>query len=270
MSDIEAAVESLVEDTVNDAVSNSLMDRDFIDRDDAQSIAYDAAQEYFNDNISEHTSEGEGLSLYDANGMLEQVAEGRDCSDGESFRNAVLAIINANKLNSGASVDDGTEMTIKASGTDREIQAILTRRKEYFDSSVHAMRRLLGASPNGSPPPDMTNDDAVKEWTEEMLDASTIRRRNYNAQEINESETWTMPVSEWNDRKEEYDFLWAVAIENATLLGLLSGLGHGLNGEQALRVARKWGNIAETVRMTRREPLPETTESTETTEDVPH
>ena len=233
MDDVKSAIASEIEDIdlsdvvgdldISDQVSNCIEGYEFVDRDDVQSIAQSQAEDYFDANIGDHCSEG--MSLSDASAYLNQVADGQDCSDGEAFRNAVLAIVNTDKLKNGASVDDGTAMSVKASGTDHEIQAILARRRSYFETLHNRIESLFGSAPNGLVPPIAGTNDEMDAWRSE-------RDR-------------TMPSP---TKEDQLTRLWNLAVESTKLLGLLSGLYNGMSGNHALRAAGEWASFAERAR----------------------
>ena len=225
--DVDDLVQTAVNDIdMGDIVSEAIDRLELVDRDDVQAIAHDQAEEYFDSNIGDHG--GEGLSLSDANSYLTQVADGQDCSEGQSFRLAVLSVVNADKLKNGVSVDDGTAMSVKATGTDHEIQAILTRRRSYFEALHTRLSILLGAAPNGDGPP-VTGDDAgegIETWKNARRDAAPT-----------------------HSEADEMSHLWSVAIESTKLLGLLAGLYNGLAGNHAIRSAGVWEDVARQVRV---------------------
>ena len=147
--------DELVEDTVGSAVEKAFENLDitdyldginlnnYIDVDsliyDHDVVTSDGAWEIARDAINDEGGGSSDLDIYEVNEMLRQITEGRDCSDGNGFRDAVKAIVNAQILTGGSGPSDGTIMTMTATGTEREIQAILTRRKEYFEALLYTL-----------------------------------------------------------------------------------------------------------------------------------
>ena len=161
MTQVEITIpnfDEMIEDVVRDFVQNvDFRDYiDYIDRDDAWEIAHEAASD-----MDGGSSE---VDIYELNNMLSQVTDGRDCSDGEPFRKAVKAIINAQALSNGNGVSDGTPMTLKVSGEEREVQAILTRRKEYFEAVTREIYNAFNFSPGHTQSPNSFEGD-LDEWT---------------------------------------------------------------------------------------------------------
>ena len=167
------------------------------------------------------------IDLSEANSMLRQVARGGDCNDGDAFRDAVQSIVRAMNLKDGHTVDDGTPMSVKATGDERQIQAILTRRRAYFEELHSALTGWMGLAPNGEATvPPIHDAERMQAW---MLDV----RRNRPAAGA--------PMTEADERSA----LRRVAVAATDLLGLLSGLYHGNSGADALNIARAWRQEAE-------------------------
>lgn len=170
--------------------------------------------------IEEANSE---LDLSEANNMLRQVARGGDCSEGNAFRDAVQSIVRAMNLKDGHTVDDGTPMSVKATGDERQIQAILTRRRAYFEELHLALNSWMGMAPNGvgSVPP-IHDVESMNVWKD------TVRR--------------AVPGV---TQEQERAALIKVATTATHLLGLLSGLYHGNSGADALNIAKAWREEAD-------------------------
>ena len=216
MSEFDITDHVDVEDLVQSAVNN-------IDLDDAICDTLNNCDYPSTSTVEEmiENSESNGMSLYDANEMLKQVARGGDCSEGDDFRAAVMSIVTAMQANTGGSVDDGTAMSVKVTGTEREIQAILQRRRSYFESLHSALNALMGSAPNGAtPPPHGSNNTPADEWRQEQASKMIVP-----------------DLTVVNTR------LWLVAQASTELLGLLSGLYHGETGEHSVRIAHQWMEV---------------------------
>ena len=204
--DLDDMVQSAVNDIdLSDAISDQLEYHDYPNESRVVEM------------ISESASSG--MSLYDANEMLKQVARGGDCNEGDDFRAAVTSIVTAMQANTGGSVDDGTAMSVKVTGTEREIQAILERRRSYFESLHNAISALMGSAPNGSiPPTPGDGSNAADNWRDSQQRKMIVPD----------------DLSVVNAR------LWEVASAATNLLGLLSGLYHGETGQRSVRIAQQW------------------------------
>ena len=214
MSDFDitdhVAVDELVSEAVNgidlsEAINDTMYNNDIPNESRVEEM------------ISESTSSG--MSLSSANEMLRQVARGGDCEEGDSFREAVTSIVTAMQADTGGSVDDGTAMSVKVTGTEREIQAILQRRRSYFESLHNALAALMGSAPNGEVPP-IDDDGRMTAWTERAAGRNPVSSPEVVANR-----------------------LWAVAEASTELLGLLSGLYHGMTGAESLRAAHAWKDV---------------------------
>lgn len=144
-------------------VDSLIYDHDVASKDDVWEIARDA--------ISEEGGGSSDLDIYEVNEMLRQVTEGRDCSDGNGFRDAVKAIVNAQILTGGSGPSDGTIMTMTATGTEREIQAILTRRKEYFESLLYTLGEAFEFYPASVQLPHTWKDNDGNAGTVNFIDS---------------------------------------------------------------------------------------------------
>jgi len=217
LSDVDIANHVGVDGLVSEAVNEAVSEIDLGDAVNDQLSYHDIPNESRVEEMIVESS-STGMSLYDANEMLRQVARGGDCEDGNAFREAVIAVVNADKLKNGVSVDDGTHMSVKANGTDREIQAILERRRSYFEALHSALNALMGSAPNGSMPPAPDNGgDRSDAWHQEQVEKMVVP-----------------DLTVVNQR------LWNVASQATHLLGLLSGLYHGENGNRSVRIAGQW------------------------------
>tara|TARA_R100000808_G_scaffold20219_2_gene43791 strand:+ start:550 stop:1527 length:978 start_codon:yes stop_codon:yes gene_type:complete len=196
----------------DDKISDYIYQNDIVSEDRVQQMIENADSDF---------------DLSEANNMLKQVARGGDCSDGNDFREAVQSIVRAMNLKDGHTVDDGTPMSVKATGDERQIQAILTRRRAYFEELHSALTGWMGLAPNGEATvPPIHDAERMQAW---MLDV----RRNRPAAGA--------PMTEADERSA----LRRVAVAATDLLGLLSGLYHGNSGADALNIARAWRNEAE-------------------------
>lgn len=171
------------------------------------------------------------FDLNEVNDMLRQVARGADCGEGNPFRDAVQSIVRAMNLKDGHTVDDGTPMSVKATGDGRQIQAILTRRRAYFEELHSALTGWMGLAPNGEATvPPIHDAERMQAW---KLD---VRR--------------TVPGV---TQEQERAALIKVAAAATDLLGLLSGLYHGNSGADALNIAKAWREEADRCNLIRTE-----------------
>ena len=182
--------------------------------------------------------------------MLNQVTEGRDCSDGNPFREAVKAIINAQILTGGGGgVSDGTPMTIKASGEERQIQAILTRRKEYFrevTETVYAALKLPIASMalvSAYSEDDGTGKNPFERFDEAFQGEVNARKEGRLREAVNSG---MIQVNEYLFRRTIDDLrnFQNLAVEVVALLGLLRSLHDGNTGDTAVRDATALRRVA--------------------------
>jgi hypothetical protein len=241
MTQVEITIpnfDEMIEEVVRDFVQN--FDFDFITdemptRDDVWEIASDVINDH------DHGNSGE-VDIYELNSMLAQVTDGRDCSDGEPFRKAVKAIINAQALSNGNGVSDGTPMTLKVSGEEREIQAILTRRKEYFEALAHSIYETFGFGPGHTSGPEDHEDR--NEWTDERERSTDESKNELNERALSSTETVTLNKRLYDAYKQQHARLAGLASNAINLLGLLSSLQKGNKGEAALRHANRWTNAA--------------------------
>lgn len=251
-TDIDSAVDSAVENAINNS--------DLCDEERVRDIAHDQAESYFDENIGNHTGDGE-LDLSNANSYLNQISQGNDCSDGQPFRNAVLAIINADKVKNGSKIDDGSDMAVHATGSDQQITAILNHRLEYFEALHSALVRLLGAAPNGSPVP--TQSDERETWLQARKDhRSTFWNDYWREKDADDGSSGSEGRTEieLRVRTRERNQLWAVANEAVRLMGFLSALKAGMTGEDALRNAREWTGHASKLSSNHYSTRPDTSE----------
>ena len=238
-SAIESALENLNADDWLDGVNlNQYIDFDSIVY-DYDIVTNDSAYEIARDAISEDGNGG--TDIYSLNEMLGQVAEGRDCSDGNPFREAVKAIVNAQILTGGTGASDGTIMTLKANGEEREIQAILTRRREYFDALTS---RLAIAFEH-----DLRFQALPSEWADADGDTGYQRYHKHYQREVDDRKTGhvhnmvdayqRVEVNGYAfDRmKEQLHKYGQVAAEAVALVALLRTLHDGGNGQEAVRNA---------------------------------
>ena len=255
---IDGAIDSAVESAVDNAIENS----DFCDEERVRDIAHDQAESYFDENIGDHTSDGDGeFDISIANSMLNQISQGTDCSDGQPFRNAVLTIINADKVKNGSKIDDGSDMAVHATGSDQQITAILNHRLEYFEALHSALVRLLGAAPNGSPVP--TQSDERETWLQARKDhRSTFWNDYWREKDADDGSSGSEGRTEieLRVRTRERNQLWAVANEAVRLMGFLSALKAGMTGEDALRNAREWTGHASKLSSNHYSTRPDTSE----------
>jgi hypothetical protein len=229
--------DEMIEEVVRDFVQN--YDFDFItddmaSRDDVWEIAQEAASD-----MDGGSSE---VDIYEINSLLNQVTEGRDCSDGGPFRNAVKAIINAQALSNGSGVSDGTPMTLKVSGEEREIQAILTRRKEYFEALAESIYETFNFGPGHTMGPEDCEDR--NEWTAERQRTTDESKNELNERALSSTETVTLNKRLYDAYKQQHTMLAGLASNAINLLGLLSSLQKGNKGEAALQHANRWTNAA--------------------------
>lgn len=242
---IQEQVECSVDNTINASIEAYINDCSFVTNDEAWEIANDAASE---------NCGGNETSIYELNEMLRQVSNGSDCSDGNPFRDAVSAIITTNMLKGGTAISDGSAMSIVATGDEREIQAILTRRREYFEDILIRIRQLYGASPaDHTDPPTPHDEEALKSWTRQVSNKARMERDNYSADDDN-GELVTIPKKEWDDIGQETTRLHRVADSAVSLVALLTSLHNGNSGRHALEHARAWSQVTTEITTMRRTP----------------
>ena len=269
------------DDAIAEAVSEAIENlnfRDFIDLDDVKYdndlVDGDRAYDIARDVVDEYGNSESSTDIYELNNMLSQVTEGRDCSDGNPFRDAVKAIINAQILTSGGTgVSDGTPMTIKASGEERQIQAILTRRKEYFREVTEAVYGAL-TLPIGS----MTlasgysDDGTGRNQFERFHEAYEEEVNNRQAARLREAaNSSTIEVNEhlFNETIGDLRRHRAVSTQVVSLLGLLRSLHDGNTGDVAVRDAQALRRVA--AYTNEQMPIAERIQSeTDKVDDVPH
>ena len=267
--------EDAIQEAVNDALNNINL-KDYIDLEEIRYnhdlVDGDRAYDIARDVVDDYGGSGEP-DLYQLNDMLNQVSQGRDCSDGNPFRDAVKAIINAQILTSGGTgVSDGTPMTIKASGEERQIQAILTRPKEYFREvidSVYSATTLPLANMQMMSSYDADADSSGAERFHESY-ANEVDARK--AQRLSEAvNSGLIQVNEFlfNETIRDLRRFQNVTVEVVALLGLLRSLHDGNTGDVAVRDAQALRRVAE---YTRNEmPIAEQIQSeTDKVDDVPH
>ena len=267
--------EDAIQEAVNDALNNINL-KDYIDLEEIRYnhdlVDGDRAYDIARDVVDDYGGSGEP-DLYQLNDMLNQVSQGRDCSDGNPFRDAVKAIINAQILTSGGTgVSDGTPMTIKASGEERQIQAILTRRKEYFREvidSVYSATTLPLANMQMMSSYDADADSSGAERFHESY-ANEVDARK--AQRLSDAvNSGLIQVNEFlfNETIRDLRRFQNVTVEVVALLGLLRSLHDGNTGDVAVRDAQALRRVAE---YTRNEmPIAEQIQSeTDKVDDVPH
>ena len=267
--------EDAIQEAVNDALNNINL-KDYIDLEEIRYnhdlVDGDRAYDIARDVVDDYGGSG-GTDLYQLNDMLNQVSQGRDCSDGNPFRDAVKAIINAQILTSGGTgVSDGTPMTIKASGEERQIQAILTRRKEYFREvidSVYAATTLpLGAMLMMASYDADADSSGAERFHESYAREVDARKAQRLSDAVNSG---LIQVNEFlfNETIRDLRRFQNVTVEVVALLGLLRSLHDGNTGDVAVRDAQALRRVAE---YTRNEmPIAEQIQSeTDKVDDVPH
>lgn len=267
------------DDAIQEAVSEAIENINFSNYIDADNIKYDhdlvdgdRAYDIARDVVDDYGGSSEP-DLYQLNDMLRQVSQGRDCSDGDPFREAVKAIINAQILTSGgAGVSDGTPMTIKASGEERQIQAILTRRREYFreviDSVYSALSLPIGAMALMSTYEGNADSTGAERFHEAYTGEVDTRKARRVSEALNSG---VIQVNEFlfNETIRDLRRFQNVTVEVVALLGLLRSLHDGNTGDVAVRDAQALRRVAE---YTRNEmPIAEQIQSeTDKVDDVPH
>ena len=267
------------EDAIREAVSEALDNirlKDYIDLEDlryeADLVDGDRAYDIARDVVDDYGDSG-GTDLYQLNDMLNQVSQGRDCSDGNPFRDAVKAIINAQILTSGGTgVSDGTPMTIKASGEERQIQAILTRRKEYFreviDSVYTALSLPLGAMSLMSTYDNNAAETGAERFHEAYAGEVDTRKARRTSEAVNSG---LIEVNEFlfNETIRDLKRFQNVTVEVVALLGLLRSLHDGNTGDVAVRDAQALRRIADYT--CNEMPIASQIQSeTDKVDDVPH
>ena len=257
--------DEMIEEVVREFVQNHDF-TDYVDLDEfcTNDSAYDIARDVCDD--YDHGSSE--VDVHELNSLLNQVSEGRDCSDGEPFREAVKAIINAQALSNGSGVSDGTPMTLKVSGQEREVQAILTRRKEYFEAVTREIYNAFNFSPGHTQSPNSFEGD-LDEWTGIQIEKSDDYKTDLNEQALSSTETVTLNKVLFDAFKAQHTELGHIAVETIKLLGLLNSLQEGCTGEQALRHANKWADTTSYALETR-VTLPEHIGAEDKANDVPH
>jgi len=223
---------------------------EILDREDVATIAYEQAESYHDYHDSDG---GGGLDLSEANGYFRSVAAGNDCSDGDAFREAVLAVVRADAVRSGGA-RDGSHMDIRIDTEDpRAVATALRRRAETYGNLQQAVRYLMGAAPNGvdSLPPESRHDEeAQAAWrTRTKREAEAQRRERLQQRETKRGEVQVQVCpAQWEQMRTERAQLWSVVAEAVKLLSLLSSLAHGREPSMAVADGHRWEHIVGEIR----------------------
>lgn len=271
--------ESLIEDTVEDVVENNveraieraldnldigdyLSDINLHQYIDVDSLLYesgalddlvtsDGAWDVAREVVSEYGS-SDGNDIHALNEMLDTVSKGNDCSDGNSFRDAVKAIVNAQILSGGQAPSDGTIMTLKTppGATEREIQAILTRRASYFSALMSRLGDVFPFYPGSAilphewdATPDTTSREAFLEGNKKTI--SNQRDVLYTDVSNNLDDNILINRLHYEKMQRQMKLFGQVSVEAMSLVMLLRTLHDGHNGATAVENGRSAKAVAE-------------------------